>query len=98
MLEDFFTGEPWDESQPINENKIYVALDPNGGANATNASGSDTAIVGFFVSRGRLVVRDFAASAVDSVCFLRVFHFFVPAAPRCAVAISMGMYAGSCAR
>lgn len=55
-MRDFFEGEVWDESEPITDNVIYIALDPNGGANASNASGSDTALVGFFMSRGRLVV------------------------------------------
>lgn len=41
----------------INDNLIYVALDPNGGASATNAPGSDTAIVSFLISEGRIVVR-----------------------------------------
>ena len=57
VLKDFFEGELWDESEPINDNVIYISLDPNGGANASNASGSETALVGFFMSRGRLVVR-----------------------------------------
>lgn len=56
LLKEFFDAETWDETQPINDNKIYVALDPNGGANASNASGSETALVAFFLSRGNVVV------------------------------------------
>jgi len=95
VLKDFFEGELWDESEPINDNVIYIALDPNGGANASNASGSETALVGFFMSRGRLVV---------SCCFVLCAFYFVAvccvccAAFQCASrAISIGMYGGSCA-
>lgn len=40
----------------INDNIIYVSIDPNGGASATNAPGSDTAVVSFLISEGRVVV------------------------------------------
>lgn len=58
MLDNFFNAAPLPEPHTINDNVIYVALDPNGGAKASNASGSDTAIVSFFMSEGKLVVSD----------------------------------------
>lgn len=60
LLEEFFNAPPADEPHTINDNVIYVAIDPNGGANASNASGSDTAIVSFFISRGKVVVSEFS--------------------------------------
>lgn len=60
LLTDFFDAAPCEEPHPINDNCIYVSVDPNGGAKASNASGSDTAIVSFFFSRGRVVVSDTA--------------------------------------
>jgi hypothetical protein len=56
ILKDFFEAPEFDEPHTINDNIIYTAFDPNGGANASNASGSDTAIVSFFISRGCVVV------------------------------------------
>jgi hypothetical protein len=53
----------------INDNIIYVAIDPNGGASATNAPGSDTAIVSFVISEGRIVVR-------NSIFFFFWFFYF----------------------
>lgn len=44
------------DGRTIVGNVIYVALDPNGGANKTNTPGSDTAIVSFFVMGGCFVV------------------------------------------
>lgn len=57
LLDHFFNAPPIEEPHPVLDNVIYVCVDPNGGANASNASGSDTAIVSFFMSRGQLVVR-----------------------------------------
>lgn len=45
--------------QTINHNRIYVALDPNAGANKSNTPGSNTAIVSFFVTNGCFVVSLF---------------------------------------
>lgn len=56
LLTDFFESAPCEEPHVINDNCIYVSADPNGGAKASNASGSDTAIVSFFYSRGNVVV------------------------------------------
>ena len=56
VLKEFFEGPTYEEPHTIDDNIIYVSLDPNGGANASNASGSDTAIVSFFKSRGRIIV------------------------------------------
>ena len=56
LLEHFFNAPPIEEPHPVLDNVIYVCVDPNGGANASNASGSDTAIVSFFMSRGQPVV------------------------------------------
>lgn len=40
----------------INDNYVYVALDPNGGASASGGPGSDTAIVSFLFTEGRMVI------------------------------------------
>lgn len=55
-LKRFFEKPPLTAPYRINGNVIYVAVDPNGGASATNAPGSDTAIVSFCISEGRIVV------------------------------------------
>lgn len=47
---------PRDEPGAIAGDCIYVAVDPNGGANKTNTPGSDTAIVSFFITNGCVVV------------------------------------------
>ena len=60
----FMDKPPLSAPYHINDNLIYVAIDPNGGASASNAPGSDTAIVSFVISEGRVVV-----SLTFSVCF-----------------------------
>jgi len=59
MLDAWFQKPRVSPAVPIAHNCIYVALDPNGGANKTNTPGSDTAIVSFFVSSGCFVVSLF---------------------------------------
>jgi len=55
----FMDKPPLTSPYRINDNIIYVSVDPNGGASATNAPGSDTAIVSFCISEGRVVVSCF---------------------------------------
>ncbi len=56
-LKRFFDKPALNAPYRVNGNTIYVAIDPNGGASSTNAPGSDTAIVSFCISEGRIVVR-----------------------------------------
>lgn len=58
-LKRFFDKPPIQSPYPINDNYIFIAIDPNGGASAANAPGSDTAIVSFCVSHGRVIVSVF---------------------------------------
>jgi hypothetical protein len=60
LLKRAFDNQPLDSAEEVNkpdEPIIYVAIDPNGGASAPEASGSDTAIVSYYHSGGRTVVR-----------------------------------------
>ena len=57
QLKRFFDKPPLSAPYPITDNAVYVALDPNGGASASDGPGSDTAIVSFVASEGRIVVR-----------------------------------------
>jgi hypothetical protein len=41
------------------EDTIFIAIDPNGGAAASNGPGSDTAIVSFIVHEGKIIVSSF---------------------------------------
>lgn len=50
---------PRNEPGVITGDCIYVAVDPNGGANKTNTPGSDTCIVSFFILNGCVVVSLF---------------------------------------
>ena len=56
MLDAWFTKPRMAPPASILHNVIYVALDPNAGANKTNTPGSDTAIVSFFITNGNFVV------------------------------------------
>jgi len=58
-LKRFFDKPPLKPPYGINENYVFIAMDPNGGASASDAPGSDTAIVSFVVSQGRVVVSSF---------------------------------------
>jgi hypothetical protein len=69
-LKRFFDKPPLRPPYHINENCVFVAVDPNGGASASDAPGSDTAIVSFVVSHGRVVV-----SGCLSVCLSVSVHF-----------------------
>lgn len=55
-LKELFDKPPLALPYAINDNIIYVAIDPNGGASASDGPGSDTAIVSFINSQGRVVV------------------------------------------
>lgn len=57
LLKEFFEAPPLEEPHDINDDIIYVGCDPNGGVNATNTTGSECAVVSFFISRGTIVVR-----------------------------------------
>lgn len=52
----------WLEKPPLSgpyetdDETIYIAIDPNGGATGSDGPGSDTAIVSFIVSGGRVVI------------------------------------------
>lgn len=59
-LKEFFKKAPLAPPYTINQSHgartVFIAIDPNGGASCSNGPGSDTAIVSFIVSHGRLVV------------------------------------------
>ena len=59
LLNTWFTKPRMAPPATIANNCIYVAVDPNGGANKTNTPGSDTAIVSFFITNGCVVVSEF---------------------------------------
>lgn len=63
QLQQFFDKPPAIPPYLINDRLIYVAIDPNGGASASDGPGSDTAIVSFVVSSGRVIV-----SRIHSIC------------------------------
>lgn len=56
QLRRFFDKPPLSAPYPVNDNRVYIAFDPNGGASASDGPGSETAIVSFVVSSGRVVV------------------------------------------
>ena len=58
-LRKLFDKPPMMHPYEINDSTIIVAIDPNGGASASDGPGSDTAIVSFCVSQGRVVVSIF---------------------------------------
>ena len=58
MLDAWFSKPRMAPPTSIANNTIYVALDPNGGANKSNTPGSNTAIVSFFVTNGCFVVGE----------------------------------------
>ena len=58
-LDKFFEKSPMQAPYEINDNIVYVAIDPNGGASASDGPGSDTGIISFVVSQGRVVVSFF---------------------------------------
>lgn len=68
----FFEKPPLVPPYTINENTIFIAIDPNGGASASGASGSETAIVSFIVSSGRVVVSFFVCACFFSFSIVRV--------------------------
>ncbi len=58
-----FFDRPAFESDHAIVDRVYVAFDPNGGAASSRGSGSESAIVSFFLCHGRVVVRFFFLSA-----------------------------------
>jgi len=63
-LRKLFDKPPMAPPYVINEQTVFVAIDPNGGASASDGPGSDTAIVSFVVSEGRVVVSLFSCDVV----------------------------------
>lgn len=59
-LKRFFERPRLRPPYPINDNMIYVAVDPNNGMSSGVAT-SETAVVSFTISHGRLVVRSLLA-------------------------------------
>jgi len=55
-LKRWFDKPALDSLTNIVEQTIFIAIDPNGGAAASNGPGSDTAIVSFVVTEGKVVV------------------------------------------
>ena len=55
-LKKFFDKPAMTPPYVVNDLTVYVAIDPNGGASASDGPGSDTAIISFVVSEGRVVV------------------------------------------
>lgn len=58
-LERLFERPPLQPPYVVAENTVFVSMDPNGGASASRASGSETAVVSFVMSQGRLVITGF---------------------------------------
>ncbi len=56
LLERAFGRPVLEPPYEIQDSRVFVALDPNGGASSASGPGSDTAIVSFVVSAGRLVI------------------------------------------
>ncbi len=67
LLKRTFENDYFAEPHEIDDNVIYVAIDPNGGAAEPEASGSDTAIVSFFLWRGHFVVSVSVCPCLSSV-------------------------------
>lgn len=72
-LKEFFKKAPLAPPYTINQRTVFVAIDPNGGASASDGPGSDTAIVSFIISHGRVVVS-----------FVFIFSFLHNTGTRCA--------------
>jgi hypothetical protein len=73
LLDRMFGKEPFAEPHTVAGKVVYVAVDPNGGANLTNTAGSDTAIVSFFIHQGCFVVSACSGHCVSvrySVLFI----------------------------
>jgi hypothetical protein len=70
-LKKWFEKPPMTPPYVINDQTIFVAIDPNGGASANDGPGSDTAIVSFVVSEGRVVVSFIAVCVRRSIATRR---------------------------
>ena len=68
LLDRMFGKEVFGEPHEVNNRVVYVAVDPNGGANLTNTAGSDTAMVAFFLHRGNFVVSTHCTRAHNFCC------------------------------
>lgn len=55
-LERLFGHPAMPTPYPITGDYVYVAMDPNGGASASGGPGSETAIVSFLFSQGRMII------------------------------------------
>jgi len=60
-LKDFFAAAPFPASH-AQVRTVFMAFDPNGGASSSMGTGSESAIVSFFIDQGRIVVRARAAA------------------------------------
>jgi hypothetical protein len=72
LLDRMFNKPPFAEPHTVAGKVVYVAVDPNGGANLTNTAGSDTAIVSFFIHQGCYVVSVLFSNFAFAIC---VFQF-----------------------